>query len=369
MDIRTKLAFALVFVALVSMAILGTFAYTATASLLQQMSMRQLNSLAESKARGLQRVQEGWRDQLKLIKSRQDLRSQLRQYLQTGDKSALAAVNRIVESAVTAVGDVDSIRILDLQGKQVAGYGKAPQVASPIIPKDVGKIVYNKTVINAGGHPAVVFTALLAIAGKPAGVIEAVFNTKKLLSITDNYTGLGKTGEAMVMMKSSPHTVQMLNPLRHGKSDKLVRMSLSSASAAVRQALSPGVTAKRSLSSVDYRGAHVWAVTRFLPVLRWGLIVKVDKAEERASAEKLKHRLFDIALSLSAFAIIGGTALGFYLARPIHDLAVVVKRIRHGETRLRADASGDDEIAYLAESLNELMDHLQDQSEDYGKHD
>lgn len=366
MDIRTKLALALVSVALVSMAILGAFAYTTTASLLQQMSIRQLNALADSKSQDLERVQAGWREQLRLIASRQTLRTQLQHYLQTGDKTSLDTVARIVEAVVTAVDDVDSIRILDLNGRQVTAYGKVPAAPAPIIPKDPDKVLYNDTLIDAAGRPAVIFTSLMQVAGKPVGVIEATFNTKKLLSITGNYAGLGKTGEAIVVTQTTPKTVQVLNPLRHGKSTELARIPLASASAAVREALSPADAGRHSLSAVDYRGAHVWAVTRFLPVLRWGLIVKVDKAEERARADELKDNLFDIGLSLSAFAIVGGTALGFYLARPIHDLAVVVKRIRHGESALRADASGEDEIAYLAESLNELMDHLQSQPEDSG---
>lgn len=367
MDIRTKLALALVFVALVSMAILGAFAYTTSASLLQEISIRQLDALAESKKRDLEKVQEGWRDQLRLIKSRTQLRVNLRDYLDSGSEQAIQSVVRIIEDAATAVDDVDKVRILDPAGREIVSFGDGPTVTEPATVGDPEDVAYVDTLVDGFGNPSVVFVSLMALDGQPLGTIEATFNAANLRTVAGNYTGLGETGEVMVVMMQNQDTLLILNPLRHMDGDTLTRMPLQEASTAIRQAVSPGAR-QDWLNSIDYRGVHVWAATRFLPEVRWGLVVKVDEEEEGKRADRLRDALIDIALALSAFAIVGGTALGFYLARPIHNLAAVVERMRRGETHLRADASGDDEIAYLAESLNELMDHLQEGSEENNTH-
>ena len=82
MDIRTKLAIILISVSLGSMWLLGFFAYQNSASMLQEISERQLNALAESKAQDLQKVIESWSDRTRLVSSRTQLRLSLNQYNQ-----------------------------------------------------------------------------------------------------------------------------------------------------------------------------------------------------------------------------------------------------------------------------------------------
>ena len=356
-DIRTKLALALVFVSLLSMALLGTFAYQTAAVLLQEISVRQLDALAESKKRDLVKVQEAWRDQLRLTRSRTDLRENLQQYLTQKNSSALLRVNEIIENAVTATDNLDRISILDLQGNAVASYGQYDGEYSSQPLTDTQAIVYQGSYFSDNGGLRVVYGSLLNINGVGIGQIEVVFDGLDLFSMTGNYTGLGESGESLVVMQDGD-SVMVLNPLRHDEPGAGRRYLNDQAALPMRRVLA-GEDVVFNERIKDYREVDVWAATRYLDDLQWGLIVKVDAAEEAQRADGLREAMIDIALALSGFAIIGGTLLGLYLARPIHALAVLVERVREGETQLRCDSSGDDEIAYLAESINELLDHLQ----------
>ncbi|MBD3647685.1 MAG: HAMP domain-containing protein [Pseudomonadales bacterium] len=359
MDIRTKLALALVSVALVSMAILGTFAYKTSAGLLKEISIRQLDALAESKKRDLIKVYEGWQDQIRLIRSRTQLRTSLRKYMESGDPEALGNINRIVEDAATAVKNVEGITVLDLEGKEIASFGDATFVEGYNIPDDIDEVQYQGALLDEQGVE-VAFSTLLSLEGSPLGAMSVVIDASDLLSVTGNYTGLGETGEAMVVMRTNDSSVMVLNPLRH-QADETYDFDHSAEDV---QAVLEGREMVFTRNVEDYRGVNIWSATRFVPGLEWGLIVKIDADEEEKRASELRDALVDISLALSAFAIIGGTLLGLYLARPIHQLAETVERMRKGETHLRANTRGDDEIAYLAESLNELMDNLQSESDD-----
>ena len=184
-----------------------------------------------------------------------------------------------------------------------------------------------------------------------------VFDAKDINTITDSYTGLGETGEVMVVALRGSDTVMLLNTLRHENSSSPRELPLADASEAVQKVLSgeSGVIEE----SEDYLGEKVWAATRYLPDFKWGIVVKINATEEELRAESLADSMFDIGIALSAFAIIGGILLGFYFAQPVRDLAVLISRIRQGETELRSPIKGDDELAYLSESLNELLEHMQ----------
>lgn len=250
--------------------------------------------------------------------------------------------------------------VVNLAGQEVCDVGKAQVFAEIELPMGDREIVYQGAYLSDQKGLLVVFTTSLVVDGDVVGGMEIVFDANDLDRVASNYTGLGETGEVIVVTRTKNDKVLVLNRLRHesqlaGPGEILV----SQMSDPVSRVLA-GESDIFIENAIDYRGERVWAATRYMAELGWGLVVKVDASEEGERANFLRDTMFDIALALSAFAIIGGTLLGFYLARPIHDLAVLVERMRHGELDLRASLEGDDEIAYLGESVNALLDHLQE---------
>ena len=353
MDIRTRLALSLVFVSLLSMALLGAFAYYTADGLLQEITLRQLDALAEGKKRDIEKVQEGWRDRVGLMEQRVISSSR------TGVENSEIKLSEELNQILSTVDNVSALRVINSVGEVIGEAGAFP--AGYRSPKSISRerVKYLGTFFSHETGIQVVYSTDLVLGPEGPVIMEVVVDGKALQSVTNDYTGLGETGESMIIKSESADTILVLNEVRHVVDEKpSMHIPKQDASAFMTETLtqSPGVFWD---GAMDYRDTEVWVATRFLDDLGWGIIVKVDAKEERQRSHQLRSAMIDIGVALSAFAIIGGTLLGLYLARPIHNLAELVQRIRLGEGDLRAEVKGDDEIAYLSESLNELLEHVQ----------
>lgn len=353
MDIRTRLALALVSVALLSMLLLGTFAYQVASDMFQDITERQLDALAETKQQDLEQVIASWQNQVRLIRSRTQLRIQLNDLQASNNETSLPEIKRILEDAQESTANVQRITIFDRSGKEVASAGSATRGAVASGSSDLLGITYSGFYIGTDDQPKVVFSSAMELNDDQIGSIEIIFNVVNVEELASNYRGLGKSGETLIVGYDQTGALVLLHALRHSDDQPKWQPPPDFIQTAIA-----GTARTYTENAVDYRGKSVWAATRYVENVNWGLVVKVDADEETQRARDFREDMIDLALALGAFAVVGGTMLGFYLARPIRDLAHTVDRIKHGETSLRLDEQSDDEVGLLAAALNDFLDQL-----------
>ncbi len=366
MDIRTKLVFALVAVSLGSMLALGAFLYMTADRMIGETTRAQLEGLAESRAEALESIIEGWGERVQLIASRTQLRMSLRDHNRSADPEAKARISRILADASASVRSVAALAVYDRDGRLVATHGPpADSLLAEMSPRSPtggadGVILLGVT-LAPDGLPHVGYSTPLILDGEFLGDLFVFLIGYRLVDLTSDYTGLGLTGEVLIV-EGDGEGAHTLHPVRHvgDEGDPAGAIPLTGAH-------DPGVHALTGEEGIhtedlfDYRGEPVWAATRFLTDPGWGLVVKFDTAEKRSSIVEFRDEMVALALSLAGISILVAVLLGFRFANPMHNLAKAANRIRSGELDARATVTREDEIGLLADTFNQMADELEQQ--------
>lgn len=363
MDIRTKLVFALVAVALASMLSFGALMYHSADRRLRESTEDQLAGLAESRKDALEDIVAGWRERVQLIASRTQLRLSLREHNLSEDPDAPLRIHRILSDAIGSVRSVRSLAVYDTEGRLVAQVGLGPDTTLVVLaphglPDSAGDVRLQGVSFGRDERPRVAFVTGLVLDGERLGWLFVQLSGQELVDLTKDYTGLGATGEVLIVAREDS-VVRTLHPVRHDSVGASSAVGARGQEDPLVQALT-GVEGVYSTGLTDYRDEPVWAATRYVPETGWGLVVKFDAAEQRAAITDFRREMTMLALSLAAFAILAAVALGYRFANPIHNLSETANRIRVGELEARAKVSREDEIGLLATTFNQMADELEE---------
>ena len=362
MDIRTKLIFALVAVALASMIALGAAVSSRVYGLMRESRLEQLDELAESRRQALRWIIEGWRDRAELIAGRTPLRTGVEEHGRTGSADAAARIRALLQDAVEGPRSPTFARVHDAQGRIVASAsridGEALLAALPDAPGPPERTEHVGVVFDGAGFPQVTFITPLTWDERPIGSLVTAVEARELLELTSAYQGLGETGETLILAEDAAGRPRVLHPTRHGVAGEVGAVLVGGGAGLAARALERnGQPPTDELA--DYRGEPVWAATRHVEETGWGVIVKVDAVEEARAYTDFNRWLRRTAIVLAAFAILAGFAFGMRFALPVHALAEVANRIRGGDMQARAKVTVEDEVGALTRDFNAMADELE----------
>jgi CheY-like chemotaxis protein/HPt (histidine-containing phosphotransfer) domain-containing protein len=364
MDFKTKLAFALVAACLLSMSALGYFTHLWAEDSFLTDSQRQLNVLAESRKVQIDRVFGGWADEFRQVVSRVRASDSISDDPNATEGSSMDGIAGILEDAQAESENLLRLSLIDLAEIPSLAIGRAnPQ---PFDDEREADVEFSGVRIETDHQIGLVFQAWLTRGSVRVGLLEAVFDGHALVPLLGHSPEIGDSGETLLLV---PAATGSAGPSA-ATDDYFILGSSENEATILSSAEAPELisTAMQGQQGTfvgvrDQRGQDSIAATRFLSEAGWGVVVKIDDAEARKRSDQLLADMRTLGISLAAFAILGGTLFGFYLGAPINKLVLDVDRIRHGELGLRLTVKGEDEVAFLAQSLNEFMDQL-DRSSD-----
>ncbi len=208
----------------------------------------------------------------------------------------------------------------------------------------------------ATNEPAAFIAAPVVKGGVVIGVVVLQMSNAEVYTVVNDYTGLGQTGETVVGSRVE-NDVVMVTPLRHDPS------------AAFRRRIPLGSEIEKALQQAaqrtpgqgidtDYRGKPVIVAWRYLPSLRWAMVVKIDADEAFAPIVKQRKVVLIVGAITLVCVVVGALIVARSISNPILSLTRVVRSMSRGDLQQEVPVTTNDEIGELGRAFNTMTADL-----------
>lgn len=195
------------------------------------------------------------------------------------------------------------------------------------------------------------------------GIIIYEIKLKYIYDLVNDTTGLGTTGEIILTKSFGSQISYLNNPRRENSAEfalkRVVYLNTNKEIAIQNSTKKEGK--EDYVYDVDYQNNEVLATWHFIPVIEWGIVVKVDTSEIYAPTYKLASRLATTALIIFLVSLFIGVAFSQRtLISPLILLKETVNLIAKGvlPDKIQKKNEVDDEIGEMTGKLNELVENL-----------
>ena len=190
------------------------------------------------------------------------------------------------------------------------------------------------------------------------GIVLIRVNTKDSIEqLIQDWPNRGETGETLLVRREGDKLI-FLNNTRH-LSDTALKMSIPVKSVVpesfMLDAMEEGIT-----EAFDYRGVGVLLAFRYIPQLKWGLIVKQDTSEAFMPIMELKNQVITLAIVSVVIIVIIVFILAHGITHPILQLVQGANAIGKGILGHRILIKSRDEVGILASEFNRMAEKLEE---------
>jgi signal transduction histidine kinase/CheY-like chemotaxis protein/HAMP domain-containing protein len=177
-------------------------------------------------------------------------------------------------------------------------------------------------------------------------LVSRVDLSKSLFPLVQDTTGLGETGETLIVNKD----IIALNELRWHE-DAPLKLQIKAQPAFMAAEGHTGIN-----ETTDYREEKVLAAYTYIPKTGWGFVAKQDFREIHAPIKRMLNNFIILLLITAVIIYFTSRILANSFTKPLISMVKVSNKIKSGDFSARNEIYNDDEIGYLAGSFNKMVD-------------
>ncbi len=326
----------------------GAIAYKTINDAQVHSTISQLNSAAIKQEQKMTSVLQNKQEEVVKLANQFDLQLQLRQFITANTATNRNSLAAILQAKKIAEPTMQTVYLLSASGDIIT----SSDIGAPLPLPDGMTAIGDNTSVSIKKDPQDGFNKLyvttpVTINKQSAAALVAVFRADDLVAIAQDYTGLGETGETLIVEKDA----RSLFPLRFDTDATLKTI--------VTDVPLQQVTGDTYTQTADYRSKQVFIVAHPVSSTGWTLATKIDKTEALGPVFALRDSLIAAVLLVSLITIAVALLSTRLFTRPILQIGRVSRQIGRGDFSAKLDIRRKDEIGALARSVNTMGANLE----------
>ncbi len=319
-----------------------------------------MESLSEAKKLRMQGIIRLRKEQVIMLQLRDQMIENLDTYQTTKTPARLLALTNTLKNINTGIPSFHEILLVSMDGVVQVATTEAMEgtnlsehesfkhaLHGELCMHDFFFDTDNQLYMNMGG--------ILKKGDKNVGVVVIKSKANDILTLINDYTGLGKTGETVLAKTLNGKIFFMTSTRFHSILNDSLLLD-NNVSVPMKVALAGNEELLKD--ALDYRKEPVIAATRYLKEVGWGMVTKIDKDEALGPLNYILYQTLLLGVLLTAAVALTAHMLARRITHPILMLRDTSHEIANNNLDKRISYASRNEVGQLAYTFNLMADRL-----------
>jgi len=360
MSIRYKIAIPFALLMLAILCIVTLIYLRSSDVAVRNLVVENLEAMAGMQQNRLEELVSQYEEKLQLYNSRVLLRRVIAAYGQHADAEQMKTIETILDASRDSFRNVEDLIFLNREGKVLTSLQRRDRgrdySSDPLFTHAEKSSFLQMRFEENDPLPRLFMSAPLFYENAFIGVTVVKLTLQPFNVLLRNRLGLGSSGEALLGMQMPSGDLVLFTPLRFTTSPLVLPAIQHDVAVPMRMALEKGQNVLEDAR--DYRGERVIAVTRFLPYLQVGIVVKKDLSELMAPARQLERFLTEVAVAAVVLSVALSLLISRFMGGQIMHIVETARQISNGNYHRRIGTYSKDELGTLATAVDSMADTL-----------